>query len=61
MKAERGAIMFKLFKILVFLAIDVPFAYMLIVTAGKIGGGYTLLFLAIVVWLTWEIVRAIKE
>lgn len=53
--------MFKLFKILVFLALDALFAYLLLGGLGNLDAGYSVLFLAIVAWLTWELVRAIKE
>lgn len=53
--------MFNLFRVLVFSAFDALFAYLLIGGFGKLDLGYTLLFLAIVAWLTWEVVRAIKD
>lgn len=53
--------MFKLFKILVFLAFDALFAYLLIGGLGNLSAGYSVLLLAIVVWLTWELVNAIRD
>lgn len=50
-----------LFRIIVFLAFDAIVAYLLIGSFGKLDWGYTLLFLAMVAWLTWEVVRTIKE
>lgn len=52
--------MFNLFRVLVLLALDAFFAYGLI-AFGDEAGGYLFLLLAIVAWLTWELVRAIKD
>lgn len=52
--------MFNLFRVLVFLALDAFFVYTLVAFGGE-AGGYLFLLLAIVVWLTWEVVRAIKD
>jgi hypothetical protein len=60
-KSKKEFAMFNLFRVLVFSALDALFAYLLIGGFGKLDLGYTLLFLAIVAWLTWEVVRAIKD
>jgi hypothetical protein len=59
-KSKKGFAMFKLFKIIVLLALDAFLLYGLI-SFGDEAGGYIFLLLAIVAWLTWELVRAIKE
>lgn len=49
-----------MFRLLVFLALDAFFTYTLVAFGGE-AGGYVFLLIAIVAWLTWEVVRAIKD
>jgi uncharacterized membrane protein len=56
-KAKRRM---RMFRVLYFLLLDGFFAYMLIAYYEE-PNGYVFLWLAIVIWLTWELIRAFKD
>lgn len=49
-----------MFRVLYFLLLDGVFIASLIAYYDELGG-YIFLWLAIVIWLTWELIRAFKD